>query len=435
MQEQRLLNVFFNCIYIAQLANIVDIAVSDGRFKTLVTALTAANLVTTLEGPGPFTVFAPTDDAFAKLPPGTVDSLLRPERRQELIKILTYHVISGKAITAADIVDMRPPFKLTMLDGIPTNITKVGASIQINNATVTQADIMASNGIIHVIDTVLIPQDLVATAVSDGRFKTLVTALIAADLVPALKGNGIFTVFAPTDVAFAKLPPGTLDDLLKPANKAELINVLTYHVVGGKALTAADLLAMDLPAQLAMLDNSETTISQDGFNLKINDASVIQADILALNGIIHAIDTVLSPPGILDAIISTGRFQTLVTCLIAADLVSTLKGFGPFTVFAPTDAAFAKLPPGTIEDLLKPENKPKLINILTYHVVSGRALKAQDLNAMGPPFQLEMLNGGATTIKIVGLYLQINNANIIQFDITGVNGVAHGIDTVLLPSE
>ena len=117
---------------------------------------------------------------------------------------------------------MRPPFKLPMLNGIATNITKVGASIKINNSTVIQADIMASNGIIHAIDTVLLPQDIVDTAVSDGRLKTLVTALKAAGLLPTLKGNGSFTVFAPTDAAFAKLPPGTINDLLKPENKPKL---------------------------------------------------------------------------------------------------------------------------------------------------------------------------------------------------------------------
>ena len=418
---------------IAQLGNIVETITNDGRFKTLLIALTTADLVETLEGPGPFTVFAPTDDAFAKLPPGALADLLRPELRRELVNILTYHVVGGKAITAADIIAMRPPFKLPMLNGITTNITKVGANIKINNSTVTQADIMASNGVVHVIDTVLLPLDIVDTAISDGRFKTLVTALTAAGLVATLKGNGPLTVFAPTDAAFAKLPPDTLSFLLKPENKPRLINVLAYHVVDKQALTAADLLAMDPPFQLTMLNNAETTISQSEFTIKINDASVTQADILTLNGIIHAIDTVLLPPDIVDAIVSDSRFKVLVTALNAADLVTPLKGNGPFTVFAPSDAAFAKLPPGTIEELLKPENKPTLINILTYHVVSGRALTQQDIFSMNPPFKLEMLNGDATTISREVLSTNINDAQIIQFDITGWNGVVHVIDSVLLP--
>ena len=418
---------------IAQLGNIVETITNDGRFKTLLIALSTADLVETLEGPGPFTVFAPTDDAFAKLPPGALADLLRPELRRELVNILTYHVVGGKAITAADIIAMRPPFKLPMLNGITTNITKVGANIKINNSTVTQADIMASNGVVHVIDTVLLPLDIVDTAISDGRFKTLVTALTAAGLVATLKGNGPLTVFAPTDAAFAKLPPDTLSFLLKPENKPRLINVLAYHVVDKQALTAADLLAMDPPFQLTMLNNAQTIISQSEFTIKINDAGVTQADILTLNGIIHAIDTVLLPPDIVDAIVSDSRFKVLVTALTAADLVMPLKGNGPFTVFAPSDAAFAKLPPGTIEELLKPENKPTLINILTYHVVSGRALTQQDIFSMNPPFKLEMLNGDATTISREVLSTNINDAKIIQFDITGWNGVVHVIDSVLLP--
>jgi transforming growth factor-beta-induced protein len=418
-----------------QLADIVETATDDGRFKILVTALAAGDLVVPLEGPGPFTVFAPTDDAFAKLPPGTITELLKPERKRELVNILTYHVVGGKAITAADIIAMRPPFKLAMLNNIATNITKDGAKIKINNSTVIQADIMASNGIIHAIDTVLLPRDIVDTAVSDGRFKTLVIALTAAGLVPTLKSNGPFTVFAPTDAAFAKLPPGTIDDLLKPENKQRLIKILTYHVIGGKALKAADLLAMNPPFQLQMLDNFSTTISEDAFNLKINDASVIQADIQTLNGVIHAIDTVLLPPDIVDIAVSDGRFKTLVVALTAAGLVTTLKGDGPFTVFAPTDDAFAKLPPGTIDDLLKPENKPKLINILTYHVVGGRAITSADIFKKFPPFQLEMLNGLATTITLDGITVKINDASIVKFDVMALNGIIHVIDTVLLPSD
>jgi transforming growth factor-beta-induced protein len=399
-----------------------------------VAALTAGDLVEQLEGPGPFTVFAPTDDAFAKLPPGAIEFLLRPENKPELVKVLTYHVVAGKALTAADIIAMRPPFKLPMVNGISTNITLYGSSIKINNSTVIQADIMASNGIIHAIDMVLLPQDIVNTAVSDGRFKTLVTALTAADLVPVLKGKGPFTVFAPTDDAFAKLPPGTIDDLLKPENKAKLITILTYHVVIRKALTAADIQAMNPPFQLQMANQISTTITRDGTKIKINDADITDFDIIALNGVIHAIDTVLLPPDIVDTAVSDGRFKTLVLALTAADLVTGLRGNGPFTVFAPTEDAFAKLPPGTIADLLKPENKPKLITILSYHVVSGRALTAADILAMNPPFKLEMLNGLATTISQDEFNIKINDAAVIQADIIAKNGIIHAIDTVLLPS-
>jgi transforming growth factor-beta-induced protein len=278
-----------------QLADIVDTAVADGRFKILVTALTAADLVTTLKGPGPFTVFAPTDAAFAKLPPGTIANLLKPENKPKLIKILTYHVVAGKALTAADIIALKLPYELKMANGMYTNITKPGPHIKVNDAFVILTDVMATNGVIHALDTVLLPPDIVDIAVDDGRFKILVTALTAAGLVDTLKGNGPFTVFAPTDAAFAKLPPGTIADLLKPENKPKLIKILTYHVVGGKALTAADIIALNPPFKLEMLNGLSTNISKDGDRIKVNDATVIVADVIASNGVVHALDTVLLP--------------------------------------------------------------------------------------------------------------------------------------------
>jgi uncharacterized surface protein with fasciclin (FAS1) repeats len=272
----------------------------------------------------------------------------------------------------------------------------------------------------------------VDTAIADGRFKILVTALTAADLVSTLKGPGPFTVFAPTDAAFAKLPPGTIADLLKPENKPKLIEILTYHVIVGKAITAADIIAMNPPFKLKMANGIDTDITRNGDNIKVNDATVIVADVMATNGIIHALDTVLLPPDIVDIAAADARFKILVTALTAADLVTPLKGPGPFTVFAPTNAAFAKLPPGTLEDLLKPENKPLLVELLAYHVVAGRALTAADINALNPPFKLEMANGLSTYISKDGDVIQVNGANVIVADVIGSNGVIHGIDTVLL---
>jgi transforming growth factor-beta-induced protein len=290
-----ILSLFQVAVAKPQISDIVQTAIDDGRFKTLVTALIAADLVTALKSPGPFTVFAPTDDAFAKLPPGTIDNLLKPENKPKLVQILTYHVVAGKALTAAQIIALNPPFELPMLNNISTNITKNGDKLLINNATVIQADVMATNGIIHVIDTVIFPPDIVQIAISDGRFKTLVIALTAADLVIALKGPGPFTVFAPTDDAFAKLPPGTIDNLLKPENKPKLIKILTYHVVGGRALSSTDILAMNPPFKLEMLNGLSTQITVDGGKIKVNDATVIVANVIGTNGIVHAIDTVLLP--------------------------------------------------------------------------------------------------------------------------------------------
>jgi len=133
--------------------DIVDTAVSAGQFKTLAAALGAAGLVDTLKGPGPFTVFAPTDEAFAKLPAGTVESLLKPENKDKLAAILTYHVVPGE-VMAADVVKLE---EANTVNGKMLKVTTSGGGVMINDAKVTAADIPASNGVIHVIDTVVLP--------------------------------------------------------------------------------------------------------------------------------------------------------------------------------------------------------------------------------------------------------------------------------------
>ena len=401
---------------------IVDIAVADGNFKTLVAALTAAGLDKTLAGPGPFTVFAPTDAAFAKLPAGTVESLLKPENKDKLVQILTYHVVAGKVL-AADVSKMTSADTLAKL---PVTVKVDMGKVMINDATVTKADIMASNGVIHVIDTVLLPKDIVDTAVADGRFKTLTAALNAAGLVDTLKGKGPFTVFAPTDDAFAKLPKGTLETLLKPESKKALTDILTYHVAAG-SLLAADVVKMSL---IDTVNGIPLKVKVDGSKVFINDAQVIITDIKTSNGIIHVIDSVILPPkDIVDTAVADGRFKTLVTALTAAGLVDTLKGKGPFTVFAPTDEAFAKLPAGTLTALLA--DKAKLSAILTYHVVSGRVMAADVVKLTSA----NTVNGKPVTIKVDGGKVYINDAQVIITDILTSNGVIHVIDKVILPPQ
>ncbi len=135
-------------------ADIVDTAVAAGSFKTLATALTAAGLVETLKGPGPFTVFAPTDEAFAKLPAGTLESLLKPENKAKLAGILTYHVVAGK-VMAADVVKLT---SAKTVNGQAVKITVDGGKVKVNDANVVKTDVVASNGVIHVIDAVLLPK-------------------------------------------------------------------------------------------------------------------------------------------------------------------------------------------------------------------------------------------------------------------------------------
>lgn len=267
---------------------IVDIAVGNPDFSTLVAALGAADLVDALSGEGPFTVFAPTNEAFAKLPEGTLDELLLPENKQKLTDILLYHVVSG-SVLAADVVTLS---EAETLLGQNVAITVDMDKVMVNEANVVATDIIADNGVIHVIDSVILPKsDIVDTAVADGRFTTLAAALGAADLVETLKGEGPFTVFAPTDDAFAKLPAGTVESLLLPENKQKLTDILLYHVVSGKVM-AADVVTLS-EAETVLGQNVTITV-KDG-KVYINDSEVIITDIMTSNGVIHVIDAVLLP--------------------------------------------------------------------------------------------------------------------------------------------
>lgn len=281
------------------LSDIVDTAVADGRFTTLVAAVQAAELVDTLKGEGPFTVFAPTDDAFAALPAGTLDTLLLPESKQALTDILLYHVVSGK-VMAADVTGLT---SATTVLGKDVTVKVDMGNVYINDAQVVITDIVTSNGVIHVIDAVLLPpadeaameekNTIVDIAVADGRFTTLVAALMAADLVETLSSEGPFTVFAPTDDAFAALPAGTLDNLLLPENKQQLTDILLYHVVSGKVM-AADVVT--LTSAPTVLGKDVTITVKDGKVFLNDTVQVIITDIETSNGVIHVIDAVLLPP-------------------------------------------------------------------------------------------------------------------------------------------
>ena len=273
--------------------DIVDTAVGAGKFNTLAAALKAAGLVETLKGKGPFTVFAPTDEAFAKLPKGTVESLLKPENKDKLIAILTYHVVAGKA-EAKDVAGLT--FAQTV-NGQRIDLKSKDGKVWVDNAQVIMADVSASNGVIHVIDTVLMPStaDIVDTAMSAGNFNTLAAALQAAGLVETLKGKGPFTVFAPTDEAFAKLPKGTVESLLKPENKAKLVSILTYHVVPGRVY-ADQVVGM---TEGKSVQGSEIEIKVKDGKVMIGNkggwATVTKTDIETSNGVIHVIDSVIMP--------------------------------------------------------------------------------------------------------------------------------------------
>ncbi len=265
-------------------------------------------------------------------------------------------------------------------------------------------------------------KDIVETALAAGRFGTLITATKAAGLVDTLKSPGPFTVFAPTDEAFAKLPKETLQSLL--ANPDQLAAVLKYHVVAGR-FTSGEILQVS--SATTALGQEIRFKSNEG--MKFGTADLIQKDLAASNGVIHAIDTVQIPTeDIIEVARSAGSFKTLLVALDVAQLTSVLRAEGPFTVFAPTDEAFAKLPKGTVEALLK--DKAKLSSILTYHVLPGRFMAGDVVN----------LSEGKTvqgqSVKIdVSSGVTVDSARVVKTDVPATNGVIHVIDTVLLPSD
>lgn len=264
-------------------------------------------------------------------------------------------------------------------------------------------------------------KDIIDTAVAAGNFQTLAKAITAAGLVDTLKGKGPFTVFAPTDEAFAKLPPGTIEKLL--ANKQKLTDVLLYHVVPGR-VAAADVMktktAKTVGGGYLFFDTSK--------GVKVNSSMVVKADVEAENGIIHVIDSVILPLDAVDFAVAAGQFSTLVKAVKAAGLAETLKGEGPYTIFAPTDAAFAKLPAGALDGLL--ENPEKLKAVLLFHVASGKVMAA-DVAKAG---SVKSLQGGALAFT-VGEGVQVNGVNVVAPDQVVSNGVIHVIDAVLLPPQ
>ena len=431
----------------AQQLDIVDTAVEAGSFSTLVQAVQAAGLVETLKGEGPFTVFAPTDEAFAALPDGALDILLsNPEWLEE---VLLTHVVSG-SIDAEQVVGLE---SATTVAGNDVAVAVEGDDVSVGGASVVTADIQTSNGIIHVIDQVIVPQSILEqiqsamaemeaeaagpgtiaeVAAEAGNFETLLTAVEAAGLTDTLNGEGPFTVFAPTDEAFAALPEGTLESLLEdiPA----LTDILLYHVVPGE-FPAEDVTTL---GTVTTAQGMEITITVDEGTVFVDNAEMIVTDIQADNGIIHVIDQVILPgamedaeamgPGtIAEVAAEAGNFETLLTAVEAAGLTDTLNGEGPFTVFAPTDEAFAALPEGTLESLL--EDIPALTDILLYHVVPGEVPAADVVNlesattAQGSDVQITVEDG---TVFVDG-------AEVIMTDIEADNGIIHVIDAVITP--
>jgi uncharacterized surface protein with fasciclin (FAS1) repeats len=406
--------------------NIVERLQRDGRFTTLLTALEIAGLKNTVATGGVFTVFAPTDEAFAALPPGTVESLVT--NVPALQNILLYHVLGGRE----SLLDLLKDSTAETLQGTPLLVVKEGSKLLVNRQQMIFPWLSAANGVIYPIKGVLLPpaapadiNNLADVLALDGRFNTLLAAVGAAGLGEALTTGGPFTLFAPTDEAFAKLPAGTVESLI--ANPDALKNILLYHVLG----TPKRALELLYNRSAETLQGSDVTISFRHGGVFVNDSRVINANVSSPNAVIHVIDTVLLPPApepnLVQTLQADGRFSTLIAAVTAAGLAETLATGGPFTVFAPTDDAFAKLPAGTVEALLA--DLPALRNILLYHVVSGDKSAKELLKECS----VETLQGSNVHVYSWWGRVFVNRSQVIDANIGAGNGTVHAINQVLLP--
>ncbi|WP_335966517.1 fasciclin domain-containing protein [Galbibacter sp. PAP.153] len=461
--------------------NIVETAQSTSSLSSLVAALTKADenedsdLIGTLSSEGSFTVFAPTNEAFQNLLDGldgynTLDDFNTQEKRVLLKLILQYHVIAGTKAMSGDLLDGQ---ELETVQGEGLTVS-IDGGVHLKDATdteamVVQADVMASNGIVHVIDKVLLPQvvidainkqNLVEIVAQTEDLSILEAAVIKANLGDVLSGEGPFTVFAPTNDAFADLLDmmgedyNSLDDFDTEEEIALLKNILLYHVI------TAEVMASDLSegmVETALTDNSIDLIASEN-TFVLGDATGINANITAVdidasNGVAHIIDKVLLPQeatdflagnnamNIVELAQETSSLSMLVNALVQADagFVELLQGEGPFTVFAPTNDAFQALlnslgdEYNSIDDFDTAEEKELLADILKYHVVIGTAANSSSLS---DGQTIETAQGGNVTVIIDGNVsikdAQNNLALVSTADVEGSNGIVHIIDKVLM---
>jgi len=402
-----------------------DIIATSPDHTTLAAALTQTGLDSVLQNPmADFTVFAPDDDAFDDLAAelgvvNTSDLLNLPN----LDSILLYHVlgstVGSSMINNGDIVtpvNDENTIKLTLTSG---------AELFANQAEVYAGDLPADNGVVHVLDAVLLPDETVADVAIDNNFGILVDAVVAAELLPALTDPfADFTVFAPSDAAFTALLAElniTAADLLADP---DLDEILAYHVLD-MSVPSDSISNGDIVNALNTDNTLKLTVTSMG-DVFVNQAQVELADVFADNGVVHAIDeVVLADETVVDVALDNG-FSTLATAVVTAELLPALTDpFEEYTVFAPDNDAFNDLAAELNLDLNGILALPNLGDILLYHVVDGTVLSSQLSNGPVPTLS------GANVIINTDMGVMVNTATVTTPDLTVDNGVVHAIDKVL----
>ena len=420
-----------------QSTNVVQRAQLDPNLTALVDAVTTAGLAGTLSDENAtFTVFAPPNSAFSSL---NTDAFTGNEGSPALAAdIIGYHAIQGQTIASDAIMDGQSEGSVEGSN--LTFDTFSDGTVQVNGIPVTTADIQVRNGVIHLIDGVLLQSlNIAQRATVEPALSTLVAAVGAADasVNSALTDEGNeYTVFAPVNSAFEALD---VDDVT--ADQALVTDLLNYHVVAGQAIASGDISNNQM---VGTVEGGDLTFSvaTDG-SVTVNGVPVTTTDIQTANGVVHLIDGVLlSELNITQRVVADAAFSTLQTALEAAGEASTLEGTGPFTVFAPTNAAFVAALDADGSGAVEAGELPAaadLSDILLYHVISGSAIASTSLtDGQTATTATNSPDGNVLTFGVNG-GVTVNPddeaAAVTTADVAAENGVIHVVDTVLIPGD
>jgi transforming growth factor-beta-induced protein len=406
--------------------------VEAGDLSTLLALVVLAGLDGAVAAPGELTLVAPTNQAFSKLSQATVQFLISDEGLDTLVAILLYHVFPGIFVSS----ELSDGLTIDTLQGGTVEISIRNNAVFFNDARAVQVNILANNGVVHKIDTVLdpadgvggdTPEDIIDFVVGNPELTSLTFAVVRAGLVDALSSDGPFTLFAPNDSAFGDLPSDILNTLLTNDEFIpHLADLLLYHVLDAE-LKASHIFNFRVTA----LNGEKLLLDTDP--ISVNGNKVVSADNFVSNGVVHIIDGVLIASWVTNSIagrvVGASDLSTLLALVVLAGLDGAVAAPGMLTLVAPTNAAFAKLSDDTVGFLTSNAGLDTLTAILFYHVFPGIFVSSELSNGI----TVDTLEGGFVTVFTNPI--RFNDARAVEVDILANNGVVHKIDTVLDPAD
>jgi len=425
----------------AETGTVADELAKSERTATFLRAMTDANLITQLADLGPFTVFAPTEDAFTLLGPGMAESLIQPQNKEILLELMQYHL----AYTQFNSAVMQEGMTIRTLQGTDVEVTSLQPTRVNVDCRISSPDQPATNGVIHIVDRVLVPAGFQFPAPESnivqlpGRadylsmFRRMLTA---AGMEGTLTADGQdYTVFAPTNDAFEALGQGVATSLLLEANKPKLRSLMFGHVLFGRQKTTTY-----QPAQnLKTMEGGFLQVTATSPLLKVNLAStVISRDVEATNGFLNVVSNVILPTdftypdqSIVQIVSKSPELSFLYEALEAADMLESLSGQdGPVTLLAPTNAAWESLGSGFARSLLLPSSRSKLVQLLRYHLLVGtkRSIDVSEGDLV------QTLAMGTLEVRSVTPFT-VDTAKSNTQDVPCTDGIAHVVDKVLIPEK